>query len=92
VAGAFRGAHAHSDHRVLWPGDTGAVRVSGEECPLFLFVNTLLAVSHGIQPPDLACDGDNQCLKRIPPEQVLAKARQMLEAARTPDPAAGEIA
>jgi hypothetical protein len=30
-------------------------------------------------------------LKRIPPEQVLAKARQMLEAVRTPDPAAGEI-
>jgi len=48
----------------------------------------LTAYNHRTSP----CDGDNQCLKRIPPEQVLAKARQMLEAARTPDPAAGEIA
>jgi lipopolysaccharide heptosyltransferase II len=47
----------------------------------------LSAYNHRTSP----CDGDNQCLKRIPPEQVLAKARQMLEAVRTPDPAAGEI-
>jgi ADP-heptose:LPS heptosyltransferase len=47
----------------------------------------LTAYNHRTSP----CDGDNQCLKRIPPEQVLARARQMLEAARTPDPAAGEI-
>jgi hypothetical protein len=47
----------------------------------------LTAYNHRTSP----CDGDNQCLKRIPTEQVLAKARQMLESARTPDPAAGEI-
>jgi ADP-heptose:LPS heptosyltransferase len=47
----------------------------------------LTAYNHRTSP----CDGDNQCLKRIPPEQVLAKARQMLEAARATDPAAGEI-
>jgi len=48
----------------------------------------LTAYNHRTSP----CDGDNQCLKRIPPEQVLAKAREMLEAASAPDPAAGEIA
>jgi ADP-heptose:LPS heptosyltransferase len=47
----------------------------------------LSAYNHRTSP----CDGDNQCLKRIPPEEALAKARQMLEAARAPDPAAGGI-
>lgn len=39
----------------------------------------LTAYNHRSSP----CDGDNQCLKRIAPEQVLAKARQMM----TPEPA-----
>jgi lipopolysaccharide heptosyltransferase II len=39
----------------------------------------LTAYNHRNSP----CDGDNQCLKRITPEQVLAKARQMM----TPEPA-----
>jgi ADP-heptose:LPS heptosyltransferase len=47
----------------------------------------LSAYNHRTSP----CDGDNQCLKRIPPEEALAKARQMLESARTADPAAGGI-
>jgi len=47
----------------------------------------LTAYNHRTSP----CDGDNLCLKRIDPEQVLAKARQMLEDARAPDPAACEI-
>jgi ADP-heptose:LPS heptosyltransferase len=34
----------------------------------------LTAYNHRTSP----CDGDNQCLKRITPEQVLAQARQML--------------
>ncbi|HVQ15132.1 MAG TPA: glycosyltransferase family 9 protein [Vicinamibacterales bacterium] len=34
----------------------------------------LTAYNHRNSP----CDGDNQCLKRITPEQVLAKARQMM--------------
>jgi ADP-heptose:LPS heptosyltransferase len=34
----------------------------------------LTAYNHRSSP----CDGDNQCLKRIGPEQVLAKAREML--------------
>jgi len=34
----------------------------------------LTAYNHRTSP----CDGDNQCLKRITPEQVLAKARQMM--------------
>ena len=34
----------------------------------------LTAYNHRTSP----CDGDNQCLKRITPEQVLAKAREML--------------
>jgi ADP-heptose:LPS heptosyltransferase len=37
----------------------------------------LTAYNHRSSP----CDGDNQCLKRISPEQVLAKAREMLGAA-----------
>ena len=39
----------------------------------------LTAYNHRTSP----CDGDNQCLKQITPEQVLAKARQMV----TPEPA-----
>ncbi len=34
----------------------------------------LTAYNHRTSP----CDGDNQCLKRISPEQVLAKARELL--------------
>ncbi|MGH8475422.1 MAG: glycosyltransferase family 9 protein, partial [Methylococcales bacterium] len=34
----------------------------------------LTAYNHRNSP----CDGDNQCLKRISPEQVLAKAREMI--------------
>ena len=37
----------------------------------------LTAYNHRTSP----CDGDNQCLKQIAPEQVLAKAREMLGAA-----------
>jgi ADP-heptose:LPS heptosyltransferase len=37
----------------------------------------LTAYNHRLSP----CDGDNQCLKRIRPEAVLAKAREMLAAA-----------
>lgn len=37
----------------------------------------LTAYNHRASP----CDGDNQCLKLITPGQVLAKAREMLEAA-----------
>jgi len=36
----------------------------------------LTAYNHRSSP----CDGDNQCLKQITPEQVLAKAREVLEA------------
>ncbi len=36
----------------------------------------LTAYNHRSSP----CDGDNQCLKQISPEQVLAKAREMLAA------------
>jgi len=39
----------------------------------------LTAYNHRTSP----CDGDNQCLKQITPEQVLAKARQMM----APEPA-----
>ena len=46
----------------------------------------LTAYNHRSSP----CDGDNQCLKRIDPEQVLAKARQMIEPARGADTAAGK--
>jgi ADP-heptose:LPS heptosyltransferase len=38
----------------------------------------LTAYNHRTSP----CDGDNQCLKRIQPDEVLAKARQMLKQAR----------
>jgi ADP-heptose:LPS heptosyltransferase len=34
----------------------------------------LTAYNHRASP----CDGDNQCLKNIPPEQVLARARELL--------------
>jgi ADP-heptose:LPS heptosyltransferase len=36
----------------------------------------LTAYNHRSSP----CDGDNQCLKRITPEQVMAKAREMMTA------------
>ena len=36
----------------------------------------LTAYNHRLSP----CDGDNQCLKQITPERVLAKARELLEA------------
>ncbi len=43
----------------------------------------LTAYNHRTSP----CDGDNQCLKRIAPGQVLAKAREMLGSAPArPDP------
>jgi ADP-heptose:LPS heptosyltransferase len=38
----------------------------------------LTAYNHRSSP----CDGDNQCLKRIQPAEVIAKAREMLRAAR----------
>jgi ADP-heptose:LPS heptosyltransferase len=38
----------------------------------------LTAYNHRTSP----CDGDNQCLKRITPGEVLAKAREMLKLAR----------
>ncbi|MDD5240252.1 MAG: glycosyltransferase family 9 protein [Sulfuricella sp.] len=44
----------------------------------------LTAYNHRTSP----CDGDNQCLKQITPEQVLAKAREMLG---TPPEAGVEI-
>jgi len=40
----------------------------------------LTAYNHRNSP----CDGDNQCLQQIAPEQVLAKAREMLAARRAP--------
>jgi ADP-heptose:LPS heptosyltransferase len=45
----------------------------------------LTAYNHRTSP----CDGDNQCLKQIAPEQVLAKAKQMLAAAPTARTQAG---
>jgi ADP-heptose:LPS heptosyltransferase len=45
----------------------------------------LTAYNHRTSP----CDGDNQCLKQIAPEQVLARARQMLAAAPTAGTQAG---
>ena len=39
----------------------------------------LTAYNHRTSP----CDGDNQCLKRITPEQVLAKARDILRTSQT---------
>ena len=47
----------------------------------------LTAYNHRTSP----CDGDNQCLKRIDPEQVLSMARLMLETARGTGTAAGDI-
>ncbi len=41
----------------------------------------LTAYNHRASP----CDGDNQCLKQISPEQVLAKAHEMLGATTVPD-------
>jgi ADP-heptose:LPS heptosyltransferase len=41
----------------------------------------LTAYNHRTSP----CDGDNQCLKRITPEEVLAKARSMLSTPRKPE-------
>ncbi|MDD5181447.1 MAG: glycosyltransferase family 9 protein, partial [Gallionellaceae bacterium] len=41
----------------------------------------LTAYNHRSSP----CDGDNQCLKRITPGQVLAKAREVLAAAQETD-------
>ena len=43
----------------------------------------LTAYNHRTSP----CDGDNQCLKRITPEQVMAKAREMV--GRTPKAGTG---
>ena len=40
----------------------------------------LTAYNHRSSP----CDGDNQCLKRITPAQVIAKAREMLAAPTDP--------
>src|SRR5260221_13943337 len=48
----------------------------------------LTAYNHRSTP----CDGDNQCLKQIPPEQVLAKAREMLRARLEAEPAVCHIA
>jgi ADP-heptose:LPS heptosyltransferase len=48
----------------------------------------LTAYNHRTSP----CDGDNQCLKQITPEQVLAKAREMLRAAPAVRAAAGRVA
>ena len=45
----------------------------------------LTAYNHRMSP----CDGDNQCLKQITPEQVLAKAREMLGGARVVGTQAG---
>jgi ADP-heptose:LPS heptosyltransferase len=42
----------------------------------------LTAYNHRSSP----CDGDNQCLKQIMPEQVLAKAREVLGANTTGSP------
>ena len=48
----------------------------------------LTAYNHRTSP----CDGDNQCLKQIAPEQVLMKAREMLGAARGIGQEAGRAA
>ena len=45
----------------------------------------LTAYNHRMSP----CDGDNQCLKQITPEQVLAKAREMLGGVRVVGTQAG---
>jgi len=46
----------------------------------------LTAYNHRTSP----CDGDNQCLNRIDPEQVVARARMMLESPRGTGAAAGD--
>jgi len=46
----------------------------------------LTAYNHRTSP----CDGDNQCLKRIDPEQVVETARRMLETAGGPGTDAGD--
>jgi len=46
----------------------------------------LTAYNHRTSP----CDGDNRCLKRIDPEQVVARARLMLETAQGTGAAAGD--
>ena len=46
----------------------------------------LTAYNHRASP----CDGDNQCLKQISPEQVLAKAHEMLGAPKTALDTAGQ--
>jgi hypothetical protein len=43
----------------------------------------LTAYNHRTSP----CDGDNQCLKGIMPEQVLAKAREILGPMEPTEPA-----
>lgn len=48
----------------------------------------LTAYNHRMSP----CDGDNQCLKQITPELVLAKAREMLRAAPALQAEAGRAA
>ena len=48
----------------------------------------LTAYNHRTSP----CDGDNQCLKRITPEQVLFKARAMLGAAPAAETATSGVA
>jgi ADP-heptose:LPS heptosyltransferase len=47
----------------------------------------LTAYNHRTSP----CDGDNQCLKRIAPGQVLAKAREMLGALPESEMATREV-
>jgi ADP-heptose:LPS heptosyltransferase len=46
----------------------------------------LTAYNHRTSP----CDGDNQCLKQITVEQVLAKAREMLAMGKAKSPAAAQ--
>ena len=48
----------------------------------------LTAYNHRTSP----CDGDNQCLKQITPEQVLAKAREMLGSTPAVETAARKVA
>jgi ADP-heptose:LPS heptosyltransferase len=47
----------------------------------------LTAYNHRASP----CDGDNQCLKQITPERVLAEARKILPPARAVKKAAGTV-
>lgn len=48
----------------------------------------LTACNHRTSP----CDGDNQCLKQITPERVLAKAREFLGAPPKAETAVGKVA